>query len=311
MATNLWPNADLEANIDDWNERFCDGISQSSAESYEQTYSLLVDVNSGEYSGAETDYKAVVDPNTQYTISAYVLSAGADNALRAVLFGDDTGNLGANNQTANSSTWVRHVITFTTSADETTISLRITKNNHTGTVNFYVDAIMLETGDTASAWENYSSGVAFTVGNVGAVSIAALTPATIAANTTFTVGNVGNSSIAGYSPNTVIGTGLWEIGAYIYDVIGEIQVNVLNTGDVSINALPPALKADTTFTVGNVGGVSIASPDPTVAFNQDTVMGNVGAVVIAGFAAVVTGIAAAVGGGITRIAMKMATILRR
>ena len=156
-----------------------------------------------------------------------------------------------------------------------------------------------------------ASGTAIAVGNVGNSSIAAVTPVTIAAATAFTVGNVGNSSIAGYNPNTVIGTGLWEIGAYIYDVIGEINVNVGNVGDISIRGYTPALKADTTFTVGNVGGVSIASPDPTVTFTQDTVLGNVGAVVIAGFAAVVTGIATAVGGGITRIAMKMATILRR
>jgi len=154
------------------------------------------------------------------------------------------------------------------------------------------------------------SGTDIAVGNVGNSSIAAVTPVTIAAATAFTVANVGNSSIAGYNPNTVIGTGLWEVGAYIYNVIGEIHVNVGNVGDISIRGYTPALKADTTFTVGNVGGVSIASPDPTVTFTQDTIMGNVGAVVISGYAAVITAISSAIG-GITRIAMKMATILRR
>ena len=180
-----------------------------------------------------------------------------------------------------------------------------------------------------------TSGVEFTVGNVGNSSIAALTPVTIAAATAFTVTNVGNSSIAGYNPNTVIGTGLWEVGAYIYDVIGEIHVNVGNVGDVGVDGFNPAtLSADTTFTVGNVGGVSIAGKNPTVGLPTYINVLNVGAVAIAGFAAsvlqaieftvsnvgrvVISGLNAdvsealsAAASGITRIAMKMATILRR
>jgi len=179
------------------------------------------------------------------------------------------------------------------------------------------------------------AGTDIAVTNVGNSSIAAVTPVTIAAATAFTVGNVGNSSIAGYNPNTTIGTGLWEVGAYIYDVIGEIHVNVGNVGAVGVDGFNPAtLSADTTFTVGNVGGVSIASPDPTITFNQITSVVNVGAVAIAGLAAsvlqaiaftvtnvgrvVIAGLNADVAeglssaaSGITRIAMKMATILRR
>ena len=315
MATNLWPNADLESDADDWNSLNGGTPSHSTTQSNNAvdggSNSVKCVVSAHAYSGIESDIKSIVSAETQYTFSVYVYNTGT-HQIRLEIRDQDSNSLGAQSFTVTQNTWTRISRTFTTGAGDTGIVLRIFKGNDVAEADFYADTLMVETGASASAWVNYSSGTAIAVGNVGNSSIAAVTPVTIAANTTFTVGNVGNSSIAGYNPNTTIGTGLWEVGAYIYDVIGEIHVNVGNVGAVGVDGFNPAtLSADTTFTVGNVGGVSIASPDPTVTFTQDTIMGNVGAVVIAGFAAVVTGIAAAVGGGITRIAMKMATILRR
>ena len=312
MAVNLWPNADLEeATAPDWQPESDAVKTWSDFLSWEQTYSTKGVIN-GAYDGLKTTVKSIVSASTQYTVSFYLYPTNASMNMQVQVYDQDSNvlaNGGFNTYTAD--TWTRVVTTFTTDVGDTGIKFRIVQDAGTETGDIYIDGIMLETGGSASAWVNYVAGVEFTVGNVGNISIASPDP-TILVATTFTVGNVGNSSIAGYNPNTTIGTGLWEVGAYIYDVIGEIHVNVGNVGAVGVDGFNPAtLSADTTFTVGNVGGVSIASPDPTVTFTQDTIMGNVGAVVIAGFAAVVTGIAAAVGGGITRIAMKMATILRR
>ena len=245
MATNLWPNADLESGIDDWNA-IGDGISHSSAEAWEQTYSLLVDVDSGNYSGAESDYKAVIEPSTQYTLTAYSLSAGADNNLRMVVFGDDSGNLGANNQTANSSTWVRFQVVFTTSVAETEIKFRITKNNHAGTVNFYTDAVMLETGDTPSTWENYSAG--------GQVDLTA----TIAAVTTTSA-----ASLAVTRPLTATVAAVTTTGTPTLDTSINLTATIAaatSTGTAALNVARALTAATAAVTTTSTPSLAVVRP---------------------------------------------------
>jgi len=336
MAVNLWPNADFESGIADWNISNLATIAHSSTRAWEQSYSLEIDTGGWVYSGAVSDETDAFDVSTQYTWSCYIWVNDPNVILRFAIEDQDDNSITSDNyDTATAGEWVRYSLTGTTGVDDTGIKARIIQMASEIDTMIYVDGFMMETGASASAWVNYISGTDIAVGNVGNSSIAAVTPITVAAATAFTVGNVGNSSIAGYNPNTTIGTGLWEVGAYIYDVIGEIHVNVGNVGAVGVDGFNPAtLSADTTFTVGNVGGVSIASPDPTITFNQITSVVNVGAVAIAGLAAsvlqaiaftvtnvgrvVIAGLNADVAeglssaaSGITRIAMKMATILRR
>ena len=59
-----------------------------------------------------------------------------------------------------------------------------------------------------------------------------------------------------------------------------------------------------------LGTLTVEGHNPTVSFVQ-SVTPNVGTIVIRGFKTVITAVGGAVSGGITRIAMKMATILRR
>ena len=155
------------------------------------------------------------------------------------------------------------------------------KSNDATAEDVYVDAVMLETGGSASAWVNYSSGTDIAVGNVGTMEIAGLNP-TILAATSFTVGNVGAIEITGLNPLVSVGAGLWEIGAYIYNVLGGTQINVGNVGVIEIAGLDPTVLANTTLTVGNVGAIEIAGLNPTVDFTQAISVGNVGGIEIAG-----------------------------
>ena len=55
MATNLWPNADLETNIDDWNPISSAALVHSDTEAYEQTYSLRVTPTTSVWGGTESE----------------------------------------------------------------------------------------------------------------------------------------------------------------------------------------------------------------------------------------------------------------
>ena len=71
MATNLWPNADLESGIDDWTLKDAATILHSTTRAWQETYSLEIDTNGGTYSGATSDIKSIVEESTQYTFSFY------------------------------------------------------------------------------------------------------------------------------------------------------------------------------------------------------------------------------------------------
>jgi len=206
MAVNLWPNADLESGIDEWNPVGVATLSHSSAQAWEQTYSLQI-IPGGTYNEAESD-PLPISGSTQYTASWYFKTNSEvqiwDSKVR-----DQDGNTirqdNANTYTAD--TWTRIELTFTTGADDTAIKLmqRSGSNNDVGSIG-WVDGIMLETGASASEWTNYVEADV----NV--------TPPSLA------------MSLQIYDPVVAVSTP-WDIGPYIYTT---------SSGGVSVN--PPLLQ---------------------------------------------------------------------
>ena len=99
-----------------------------------------------------------MDVSTQYTASVYIYPEEArDYQIRVLdqdsnlINSEDTGALTAD-------TWQRIDNTFTTGADDTGIIIQVRKNNHANTDVYYVDAVMVENGATASAWKAYTTG---------------------------------------------------------------------------------------------------------------------------------------------------------
>ena len=274
MAVNLWPNADLESDIADWNDLNLATVSHSSTRAWQETNSLRIDTNASPYSGAVSDIKSIIDPSTQYTFSFYAYIDGADVDLRFEVLDQDENQIAGNTwASATSGEWVRYELAGWTGGDDTGIKIKILQFATSVDTLIYVDGAMFETGGTASTWVNYvAPGTDINVGNVGDVGIDGFNPATLSADTTFTVGNVGGVSIAGKNPTVGLPT----------------YINVLNVGAVAIAGFAASVLQAIEFTVSNVGRV-----------------------VISGLNADVSEALSAAASGITRIAMKMATILRR
>ena len=233
MATNLWPNADMEANVDDWSASSGGSKAHSTEQAQEQTYSGKFTPSTGPYWASYSDVKSIVSGSTQYTASIYIYPT-ATVAFQIRILDQDANLINSENVAPTANQWNRITNTFTTGADDTGIKFFIRKNGDASEAPWYLDAAMVETGGSASAWVNYSSG------------------------TDIAVGNVGDVSIAGYNPNTVVSGGLWEIGAYIYDAIGGTQVNVGNVGTTTIAGKVAAVGATLAIAVGNVGTVAIS-----------------------------------------------------
>ena len=168
MATNLWPNADIESGIDDWASRGGATISHSTEQKWEQLYSLKVEPTVNVNDGAWSDYKAVIEGSTEYTMSLYIYPT-ATVQYKILMVGDVSGTLNDANFDGTPDEFGRVEVTATPGASDTTLRIDIKKNNDASTDTFYVDAVMLETGTPASAWENYGTGVEF------AATIAAVT----------------------------------------------------------------------------------------------------------------------------------------
>jgi hypothetical protein len=154
MAVNLWPNADLESGVDDWNLWTLGTLEQSSTRAWEQTYSLKYTAD-GYYRGVISDVVGV-DASTQYTISAYVYIEGT-LAFRAAVYDQDDNELAYWTPAYTENSWSRISATFTTGAGDTGIKFGIKKHDSGDANVFYVDGIMLETGDSASEWANYEA----------------------------------------------------------------------------------------------------------------------------------------------------------
>jgi len=100
--------------------------------------------------------------------------------------------------------------------------------------------------------------------------------------------NLCTSSLVTYNPTITANTGLWEIGAYIYSTSGGVTVNP-NLGTSQLQAHNPTVSVTEDVAVApNLCASSLVTHNPTV-----------------------TAFAPIIGTGITRIAMKLATIFRR
>lgn len=156
MAVNLWPNADVEPNIDDWNISNGGVLVHSSTYAWNETYSLRLWGNGFDgYAGILSDIKSIVSESTQYTFSFYTRATDGSTPISGQVQDQDGNWLQSITVNTTTDTWVRSSATFTTGAGDTGIKILIEKNNNTDDVYFYFDAFMLETGSSASTWEDY------------------------------------------------------------------------------------------------------------------------------------------------------------
>ena len=181
MAINIWPNADLEAGIDDWNliGGGFPSIAWSTTQSWSTdggTHSLAISPN-GTYKGAVSDVLPV-SPNTQYTASWYVWVTDADETMDFKIYDQDENTIKQEtNQTHAANEWFRVDLTGTTGADDTGIKLLCrSSGTHQEDAVIYLDAVMLETGASASAWTNYVASEANVFPEALAMSLAIHNP---------------------------------------------------------------------------------------------------------------------------------------
>jgi len=202
MAVNIWPNADLEAGITEWSQVGGATLSHSSEQAWEQTYSLKI-IPGGSYNEAQSDVFTGISPSTQYTASWYFKTNSATQIWDMKVRDQDGNTLKQEiGNTFTADTWVRIDLTFTTGADDTGIRLmaRSGSNNIADSAG-WLDAVMLETGASASEWTNYVEADV----NV--------TPPSLA------------MSLQIYDPVVSVSTP-WDIGPYIYTTSsGGVSVN--------------------------------------------------------------------------------------
>jgi len=105
--------------------------------------------------------------------------------------------------------------------------------------------------------------------------------------------NVGTLTIEGHDPT-----------------VGFTQDISPNLGTVAATGYNPTVSFTQAIAASAVGALTVEGHNPTVTFVQ-AVTPNVGQTVIRGFKTTIEAVGGAIAGGITRIAMKMATILRR
>jgi len=200
FPVNLWPNADLEAGIDDWNlEGGASEILHSSVKAWQGTYSLYVDP-AGDYDGAVSDVKSIVSESTQYALSFRLWTDDATQEWQIRVL-DQDGNLINNEEmTLTADVWNLVTNIFTTGAGDTGIKLTV-RTKAVGLNNvFWVDAIMVEAGAAASTWVNYeTSGVE-------------ITPATL------------ETEMQIFNPLVLNGVA-WDMGPFIYTESSGVEIN--------------------------------------------------------------------------------------
>lgn len=151
VATNLVPNPSFETNTTFWNTYLGAGLSRSTTQAYSGTYSLAVATTSGSNRGVGADY-IVVSPSTTYTLSAYVyVPTGVTLNGEIDESGGGGGYIGFTPFTpiVGNNAWQRLTLTFTTSATTGRLEQYFYCN---ATTTFYIDAVMLQTGSTASTY---------------------------------------------------------------------------------------------------------------------------------------------------------------
>ena len=208
MATNLWENADLESDYTGWAASNGGLLATSSTKSVQGTSSLRINSAAGDnYAGAKSTTRDV-DASTQYTFSIYV-NPDVEISIGCTIYDQADGWLQGGNVTCSADTDTRITRTFTTGESATGVYAIVAKNNVNTEEYWYVDAAMLETGGSASAWVDYDAGTT--------VSFSA-TVAAVSSTGTPALGVTQNFSatIAAVTTTGAAGDGAWDIGAYIY-----------------------------------------------------------------------------------------------
>jgi hypothetical protein len=90
-------------------------------------------------------------PNTQYTFSSFYGDTTGGSGVSFNLC-DNTGNANSSSHSNTANTWQRFSVTLTTSNTATHIQLQVNWQFRVGTPNFYLDALQLQTGSSATAW---------------------------------------------------------------------------------------------------------------------------------------------------------------
>ena len=229
---NLWDNPSIESGVTDWSGKGGSAITQSSTQAWHGTYSARCAPAADTWSGIESTFKQIVDPSTQYTASLYIYPT-ASVSLTFEVDGNAYDWLGASTGTHSTDTWTRVSVTFTTDGDHDSVQLKVFKNNSADTNYFYIDGVQLETGASATIWEDYSSATQIdcTVGTVAVsgnnfdISSGASSPidmtlgaVSIGANN-FTIS--ANIVINMSPPGSTVG---WDVGAYIYESSGTTLI---------------------------------------------------------------------------------------
>lgn len=160
-TVNLVTNPSIETDTTGYSGYDTGAVSQVSTYSLRGGYSLKCDTGAGTYAGLWYDGIAVAGA-TEYTLSFWIrtdtdfvgrlyITDQDDNAIVAAYnFGSVTGN------------WQRFTKTFTTGAGDTSIKVRIGKNNDATDLNFYVDAVQCEQKAYATSYADGSLGTGYT-----------------------------------------------------------------------------------------------------------------------------------------------------
>jgi len=149
-VTNLIPDPSFETGVGNWYATGGAAIAQSTTQKYHSDNSMRTITSTGTWEGTESN-EIGVDGSTEYTFSFYLYTTHATEVFAIYVSDQDYNEIAsAYDQSSTQNTWVRHSITFTTGADDDGVHLTVMKSDGGTAVTFYVDAVQLETGDTAS-----------------------------------------------------------------------------------------------------------------------------------------------------------------
>ena len=231
MATNLWPNADLESGVSEWTAFNNATASQSSTRAWEQTYSLKVITGTTPNAGVQSDAVTGLTGSTWYCASFYIWCDDAIT-LRQDIKDQDENLIGGIDHSPAAGEWVRVYKSLQIAADDTGVVVTLYRKTDTTNTNVYIDGFMLETGDTPSEWVNYSAGseteIDATLGSLTLTGYNATVDAQVDTDIDATLGSL---TLTGYNPTVSAGTaiavegpasgdGAWDLGAYIYPDAG-------------------------------------------------------------------------------------------
>lgn len=154
-SRNLWPNADFENGIDDWEGPGSTEIAWSSTKSRYGTFAL-------QWHGPATanvvdSYPVPILASTRYAASLF-LNPDEQIAYKFFMRDQDKNWIADGDGipvTCPANRWTRLTVTGTTGGDDTGIILRIEKDNDENDAFCYVDGVQLLRGSVPGLWGPY------------------------------------------------------------------------------------------------------------------------------------------------------------